>query len=537
MRTSLKFTGTWLVACLLTGLLGFLHLYYAFYAGALWRDEAHTVAIARLPSVADIWASLEFESYPVLWVLVVRGFESFGTFADQGFRLLGCLVGMGLIAALWVNARLLKFNFPLVSLTLLGFSPTVVLWGDSMRAYGFGTALILLTFAMIWKIVISPSKRNIALATIVAICSVQTLYHNAVLLFAIGMAGTAVALYNRHWFRAALVIGIGIVAAISLIPYLSVIQSRNEWSIVFAGSQFDLPWFWMKISEALSSAGSGMHWIWVVLLLFAVLVAVFSLIHTRDSKEGRHRDLALYCLTALVISIPGYFFYLKILGYPTQPWYYLALLACVALAVDGILSTVDEAWPTVRGRLMIALGIALWSLTSLWDAVNTRMTNIDLIAANLQLSAVPGDMILVTPWYLGVSFDRYYTGSVPWMTLPPISDHRIHRYDQLKTQMASTAPIQPVIEALAKTLKSGSRVHVVGNLVAPPEGTLPPVLKPAPFDAYGWSEGAYTTSWRLQAGHFLQTHGLKTEFYALPASYRVNPYENVGLEVVQGWQD
>lgn len=530
-------TRTRYVAIFLTALVGILHLYYAFHAGGLWRDEAQAVAMASMPSISEIWVHLEHESFPMLWLLIVRAYESIGADEDLFFRLLGCLVGLSLVAALWINARQLNFHCPLVSLALLGFSPTVILWGDSMRAYGFGTVLILLTFAMVWKVVTSPSPKNVSLAAFLAICSVQALYHNAVLLLSIGMAGTVVASYNRHWFRAAIVIGIGIVAAVSLIPYLDTVQGRKEWSIIFTTAQFDLPWYWTKISGALSSAGPGMQWVWVVLLILAMLVAVFSLIQIWDSQEKQHQDLALFCLTTLVISIPGYFLFLKILGYPTQPWYYLALMAIVALAVDGVLSIVDDRRPVVQGRWWIALGVALWSLAPIWNAVQTRQTNIDLIAAKLQQSAVPGDMILMAHWYYGVSFDRYYTGSVPWMTLPPIRDHRIHRYDLLKAQMATTDPIQPVLDALTNTLKSGKRVYVVGSLVAPTEGTLPPLLKPAPFDTYGWNEEAYSTSWRLQAGHFLQTHALRAEFYALPESYRINPYENVGLKVVQGWQD
>ena len=44
------------------------------------------------------------------------------------------------------------------------------------------------------------------------------------------------------------------VAAASLIPYLDAIQNRKEWSIIFASSQFDLPWYWTKISEAMNAA-------------------------------------------------------------------------------------------------------------------------------------------------------------------------------------------------------------------------------------------------------------------------------------------
>ena len=45
----------------------------AMNAGPLWRDETNTFNLARMPSFRDIWNNLRFESFPLLWPLVVRG--------------------------------------------------------------------------------------------------------------------------------------------------------------------------------------------------------------------------------------------------------------------------------------------------------------------------------------------------------------------------------------------------------------------------------------------------------------------------------
>jgi hypothetical protein len=524
-------------AIFLTILIGFWHLFYMFHAGGLWRDEAQTLAIAGMSTIADIWNHLGYGSFPMLWFLILRAYESILPAGDLVFRLLGCVIGLSLVAVLWLNARLLKFNFPLVSLALLGFSPMVVKWGDSMRAYGFGSVLIVLTFMMIWQVVNSPTKRNVALAAIVAICSVQALYHNTVLLLAIGMAGVAVALLNRQWKRAAIVIGIGIVAAVSLLPYAPPMQRRSEFSIIFLRSEFNSSWFWSRISDAVNYAGTGLNWVWLGLVLGAVFFGMLAWLRTDGHEETERRNSALYCLVVLLVSVPSCFVLFKIMRYPSQTWNYLPLLAVAAVAVDGLWSRLDRRWPLVEGRVVIALGVAAWSFLPMWDAVHTRQTNVDLVAARLHELVDPGDMILVSRWYYGISFNRYYSGVAPWKSLPPISDYRVHRYDLVKEQMASTDPIRPVIDSLTKTLKSGNRVYVVGNLIFSSKEEVPRVYEPAPHDVIGWDQNGYLNSWKIQTGAYLKAHVQSGERVTLPDYSPVNPSEDHSLWVLHGWQD
>jgi hypothetical protein len=146
-------------------------------------------------------------------------------------------------------------------------------------------------------------------------------------------------------------------------------------------------------------------------------------------------------------------------------------------------------------------------------------------------------MILITHWYYAVSFSRYFTGPGRWMTLPPLTDYSIHRYDLLKKRMALPDPIQPVLDAMASTLQSGNRVLLIGNLAAPTPGMDPIVFRPAPLESFGWNEGAYTASWRAQAGHFLQLHAMGAKTWLVPEGRGVSMYENVPLVSVWGWRD
>ena len=133
-------------AALLTLAAIWIHFVAARSLGGLWRDEANTVGLATMPTIGEVASNLQYDSFPILWLAVIREFSLLaGPLNDPAFRALGFVVGVGVLAMLWLNARILGHSFPLFSLALLGFSPSLIIWGDSMRAYGFGILLILLT--------------------------------------------------------------------------------------------------------------------------------------------------------------------------------------------------------------------------------------------------------------------------------------------------------------------------------------------------------------------------------------------------------
>ena len=191
-----------------------------------------------------------------------------------------------------------------------------------------------------------------------------------------------------------------------------------------------------------------------------------------------------------------------------------------------------------------------------------RLTNADLIAAQLEKTATPEDMILVSPWWPGVSFQRYYHGATPWSTLPDLGELRVQRFDALKKKMAENAPIQPILEKIARTLSSGHRVYVVsalGSVVAPlvlqqPQFNVTPIPKgPASEGVYVevWSpgenrfqrtsqrlpvsEGVYLEAWSRQIAFLLRTRTLQRNQVPVPTPNTVPWYENLTLLCFEGW--
>jgi hypothetical protein len=177
------------------------------------------------------------------------------------------------------------------------------------------------------------------------------------------------------------------------------------------------------------------------------------------------------------------------------------------------------------------------------QSATLRQTNVDRVARQVASAAAPGDLVVVDPWYFGVSFNRYYRGTARWVTLPDLPDHRIHRYDLLKVRMAARHPIDDVLEAVAATLRSRHRVWLVGGYKAlRPNDDLSflqplPELPPAPHSPDGWHDRPYTLAWSRELTVFLELHAARLEPMAIPAGERANPLEDLPLTVAGGWQE
>jgi len=122
-----------------------------------------------------------------------------------------------------------------------------------------------------------------------------------------------------------------------------------------------------------------------------------------------------------------------------------------------------------------------------------------------------------------------------WMTLPELSEKRIHRYDLLKAKMEQSDAIDDVRSAVTRTLQSGNRVWLVGGAQLSPEEAAF-VLSPAPDPKFGWDSGMYDYAWSTQLGKFLQQHVIDGEVVLSPMS-GVNSNENIPLLIARGWRD
>jgi hypothetical protein len=276
--------------------------------------------------------------------------------------------------------------------------------------------------------------------------------------------------------------------------------------------------------------------LWLGLIFFAVLAAVWRLGIVWRRKPSPETELLLFGLLTILIAIPACFGFLRVvINKPPQPRYYVAFLCLLAAAIDLIIAHLARfSWIRWARVGFVVVAVIVLPIAA-WSKIIERQTNIDIVAEKLNQDAGLNDLIVINPWYLALSFDRYYHGPARWMTVPEMSERRIHRYDLLKAKMQESEPLADIKSTVQQTLESGNRVWIVGG-AAPPVKGLPLELHPAPDPTYGWDESSYRNVWSMQLGAFLQTHVVNGGLVLGPAK-GVNTDENVPLLNARGWRD
>ena len=129
----------WLAALLVIVAAAGLHLDFFSHAGGFWRDEVNSINVASHSSLDEF----RKDSFPVLFPLLVHGWLNFGP-GESTLRVLGVSIGFGILAALLLAGWKINRAPPLLALSLFALNPTLIVIGDSLRAYGLGTLFIAL---------------------------------------------------------------------------------------------------------------------------------------------------------------------------------------------------------------------------------------------------------------------------------------------------------------------------------------------------------------------------------------------------------
>lgn len=520
-------------ALLLTLIIVFLHFIFMGNAGALWRDEVSTFNVATMPSISEVWRSLIWHPFPIFTSMVLRLWTAAVGGSDFRLRVFGFLVGISILGCLWLNARLLTRSVPLLSLVLFALNPLAIQIGDSIRPYGMGYFFILLAFAFIWKVTDQPNILKIIVATLAAVLSVQFLLHNAFLLMAIIFAGVVVTLRRGCWKRSVLLIAMGVVAAISLLPYRQIFREAQQWSALTKDPVTFL-WILKVFSQALAAPGQFMLAIWICLFILGIAAAVYLQFSRSPDFSKTERDFILFCSIVMVASISLLVILYKLISISTKPWYYLPSIVLTAVSLDAILRRKGQIVTVFR--ITLAIFIVVFSWSAVWQKVHTRQTNLDIIASRLERSANKNDMILLHPWFYAVAFQQYYHGPIAFMTIPPIDDFKVHRYDLVKGKMASDDPLQPILDRMTETLMSGHSIWLVGDTDLPLKEQSPCFLPPAPHTVYGWRLSQYMKCWWEQAGCFINSHSSERTALQPVIDKSINPNEDCHIRLIRGWR-
>lgn len=520
----------WIIAVFLSLAAVWLHFIFLTHAGALWRDEVAITNISRLPTLGQVWRALPHDQCPIVFPMLVRFWSRFGFGAtDAGLRILGLGLGLVLLASFWIASRMMGKGLPLLCVAFAGLNFTVIRYGDSLRAYGLAAACIVLTTALIWRFVEVPSPRRGFLAGVAAVISVQVLYQNAFLLLAVCIAGAVVCFRRGRHRNALTVLSIGAVAAISLLPYVVPIYRAQSWWII-SRTGVD----WTMVFNRISAATGSLLVFWLVLPLVAAVLGVrYVLTNVLRKETDIRQDLPLFASVALVIGLITFGIFIKLAELPTETWYYITAMGFTAVCCDAILSRIHRQ--VHIGVMAVAVIAGLLAFPAAFVNLKLRQTNGDSVAALITQKAGPKDLIVVYPWYYGVTFAHDYHGATPWTTLPPLADYRFFRYDFVKVDMQRTNAIEPILEKAKSTLSSGHYVWLVGPFPKPQPDAPPLVLPPAPHSPVGWDETAYTFAWGTQFSYFILHHVINGKVMVMPNKF-INPMEDMTVIRTSGWR-
>ena len=524
----------WAVGILLSLTVLFLLAVRATHAGALWRDECGVLQLARLPTFAEVVKSFRFESFPLPFFATLRAYtEVFGA-TDAALRCFGLAVGLALICAAWFNSRVISADVPLIFLALVGLNATFLVWGTTIRGYGLGSVLITLAFGLTAKLLLQPKRVQLVAACLACLVSAEFLYFNIVLVAAIAAGAIAAFLLRGRMNLALAALSIAAVCAVSYIPYLQM-YSGMDWNIVLK-SPSSLARLWQGLSAACGEPASIMPVVWRVVFLASFVGAIWRLIIIRQARPFPEFDLLLLGLVASVAAISIYYVFLRLLSYPPDAWYYLALLCVGAAAIDLIVATLCRFLWIRLLRLGFVVAALLAIPLAVWPEILQRQSNIDIVAQKLQKDAGPDDLIVVNPWSVGVSFNWYYHGHTTWLTVPAINEHRGHRYDLVKAKMMESFPLDDLEHEISATLRSGNRIWFVGGMGALRAGEVPVFPLAAPDPQFGWSGLAYRYAWSQQLLEFIRQHAVRGSTIVHPG-IAVQGLENVPLSAAEGWRD
>jgi hypothetical protein len=327
-----------------------------------------------------------------------------------------------------------------------------------------------------------------------------------------------------------------LLCAASMLPYAGAYVRGTQCNMLQKGP-LTVSLIWNQLLLAFGDSWQLMTWIWPILFVASIIGVLCRLYLIRKKKPIPEWDLLLFGLTVSIASIIGYYVFLKALSYGTRPWYYLALLSVLAAALDLMIAVFCSVkWIRVARLTFSSAALILLPLAD-WPALVERQTNIDFVARKLEKVARPNDLIVVNPWWLGISFNWYYHGAVNWVTVPTMNDHRIHRFDLVKAKMVSSSPIQDLYDIIGQTLQAGNRVWFVGGVDLPQPGEPRPQL-PAASDAdFRWNSDVYCQVWSAELGDFVKAHTLRMAVVDEPTTGPVNPLEDVPLLGVEGWRE
>jgi hypothetical protein len=488
-----------------------LNLRFFVSAGPLWRDEANSVQQACLPGWDALLGSLQHDSFPVLYPAILKGWMSIPSLGgDLALRVMGLLVGLGLLLSVCLVCRLFGSRVPIVALVLLGVDPVLISEACSVRPYGLTLLTLLWAFASVGMCLTRPSPRWFLVASIASILSVQLSYSSAFFIAAFCLAAAVLALWRGERRLAVSLLLPGLLSALTLLPYWPVLARIRQWAVLL---HYRADWAEFFASYA-KEHGLVSPAAWIVFLALACLSLMFHRRSIWIFVSGP--EIVSYAIGVAAVGLLAQVVFVEFMKVPPFPRYFLPALMFVGITLQLAL----ERRPRTSHIVLAAVALFLTAGPS-WSWLGLQRTNMDRVASVLAREARAKDLVIISPWFLHPSFQRYYAGPADWITVPVMPASPITRYDLFMSAMFRSDTVGELSSRIASTLSRGGRLWLVYQAIGQvPDPNHPPETPHLPSTLSGEDYVRYRSYWEREIFFQLKS-GCHPEELPVSASRRV----------------
>jgi len=490
-----------------------LHYYRLIHAGALWRDEISTLLVATSNNLVDAYWNQSTDSFPFLFAIFLRVWICLNPFAitipeqDLWIRTFGALCGLFLgFSMLWPH-RKGDFFFPFFTFSLFIFNPMIVVWGDSLRAYGLGSAFLVLFVYQIQKDVLEDSSKLPLLAAFFSFLSVWALYGNVFLIIAVTLSGMLTCLYAGEWGKARNLFLVGMVSCLSLVLNFPVILRMMQIKDL-VDHHIGLMVAIGSLMNFLRAGGPEQIYIWLLGILgFLVGMVCLLLVRNRNNTRQAYSKDAIFPLLTLFFVILFHFVYVLEIGQVPQVWYFIPPAAIMVFLFDTMLATASRKRHYLKFFLVpIFAFVFSLSFSAKLRTLSQSMTNIDVAVAQISKRSLPHDVLLVADPFQASTALRYAKDDLDVQIWPSCQKYEMRsqgRIPLLALMQNGDDAIRPLLELLMSRLRDGGSVWFLGCPAIPDPQINPPSTAQISVSSDSWKPGPFLFCWNAQTTAFL----------------------------------
>jgi len=407
---------------------------------------------------------------------------------------------------LWPHRRE-SFFFPFFTFSLFLFDPIIVVWGDSLRAYGLGSAFLVLFLYQIRKEVFGDSSKLPLLAAVFSFLSVWALYGNIFLVIAVSLSGMLTCLYVGEWRKVRNLFLVGMVSCFSLVFNFPVVLRMIQMKDL-VDHHIGLMLAIGSLMNFLHAGGPEQIYLWSLGILGFLVGIVVRFLERSHSNEGQAfaKETIFPCLTLVFVLLFHLVYVLKV-GQVPQVWYFIPPAAIIVFMFDTMLANASRKrrWLSFLSFLIFALVFSL-SFSVKIKTLSQSMTNVDVAVAQISKRSLPNDVLLVADPFQASTALRYAKDDLVVQIWPSCKKSEMRsqgRIPLIASMQNGDEAIRPLLELLMSRLRDGGSVWLLGcPAILDPQINLPSTAQIS-VSSESWKPGPFLFCWNAQTTAFL----------------------------------